>query len=151
MSVVILYGTETGTAEDVSDAVADVIAEHAEVESFDMTDYAIEDLDPANFYVIICSTYGDGELPSSALPFFDDLDDETPDLTGLRFAVFGLGDQVYEDTFNRGGEICAEKLSALGATQVGPHGRHDASSTDKPKDLAEEWAGQIIELTGSST
>lgn len=146
MPVVILYGTETGTAEDVSDAVADVLAEHADVSSFDMSDYEIDDLNPENFYVIVSSTYGDGELPSSALPFFDDLDEVTPDLTGIRFAVFGMGDRVYEDTFNRGGEICAEKLTALGAEQVGDHARHDASSSIKPKDQAQDWAKTIVEF-----
>ncbi|WP_332838697.1 flavodoxin domain-containing protein [Nocardia bovistercoris] len=37
-------------------------------------------------------TYGDGEFPTGAEPFFDALDRRMPDLTGLPFAVFGLGD-----------------------------------------------------------
>lgn len=140
MAAVILYGTETGTAELVADAIADVLAADFDPSVYDMADYAAEDLDTDDFLVIVCSTYGEGELPSGALPFADELDEEKPDLTGQRFAVFGMGDSVYDDTYNRGGEIMAEMLTKLGAAQVGEHFRHDASSTVKPVDAGKEWA-----------
>ena len=143
MGVVILYGSETGTCEVVADHIADVFAQLGDTAVYDMSEFDIADLDPADFHVIVCATYGDGELPTGALPFFEDLDDQQPDLTGLRFAVFGLGDSVYDETFNRGGEIAAEKLSALGAVQEFEHGRHDSSGPVKPKDQAVEWAEKI--------
>lgn len=140
MATVILYGTETGTAELVADSIADVLAADFDPSIYDMTEFSPEDLDADDFLVVICSTYGEGELPSGALPFADELDDVDPDLSGLRFAVFGMGDSVYDDTFNRGGEIMADMLTKRGATQVGEHFRHDASSTVKPTAAAEEWA-----------
>lgn len=140
MAAVILYGTETGTAELVADAIADVLATDFDPSIYDMTDFAAEDLDTEDFLIVVSSTYGEGELPSGALPFADELDDVKPDLSGMRFAVFGMGDSVYDDTFNRGGEIMAEMLTKLGATQVGEHHRHDASSTIKPTAAASEWA-----------
>ncbi|MFT4085808.1 MAG: flavodoxin domain-containing protein [Gordonia sp. (in: high G+C Gram-positive bacteria)] len=143
MAAVILYGTETGTGELVADAIADVLAADFDPSIYDMSDYAAEDLDTEDFLVVVCSTYGEGELPSGALPFAEELDEEKPDLAGLRFAVFGLGDSVYDDTFNRGGEIMAEKLTALGATQVGEHFRHDSSSAVKPAKAGEEWAAEL--------
>ncbi|WP_026917336.1 flavodoxin domain-containing protein [Gordonia shandongensis] len=146
MAAVILYGTETGTGELVADAIADVLAADHDPSIYDMAEFAAEDLDPADFLVVVCSTYGEGELPSSALPFADELDEEEPDLSGLRFAVFGLGDSVYGDTYNRGGEIMAGKLTALGAVQVGEHFRHDASSTVKPTKVAAEWAESLPAL-----
>ena len=99
--------------------------------------------------MVVCSTYGEGELPTGAEPFAEALDDEKPDLTGLRFAVFGLGDSVYDETFNRGGEIMAEKLTELGASQVGEHGRHDMSSKVPAKVQAKEWAEGITKVIGS--
>ena len=45
MSVVILYGSETGTAELVSDAISDVLAGQHDVSMYDMSDFAVEDLD----------------------------------------------------------------------------------------------------------
>ncbi|MDH3047358.1 flavodoxin domain-containing protein [Gordonia alkanivorans] len=144
MSVVILYGTETGTGELVADAIADALNQH-DPSIYDMSEYAVEDLDPADFLVIVCSTYGEGELPTGAEPFADELESVNPDLSGLRFAVFGLGDSIY-DTFNRGGEIVAEMLTKRGAVQVGEHARHDSSSSVKPAKQAEEWAEGIADL-----
>lgn len=138
MRVVILFGSELGTSETVADCVADELSSH-DVSIYDMTDFDPGDLDRTDFHIIICSTSGDGDLPTGAEPFFDILDATGPDLTGLRFAVFGLGDSVYGDTFNRGGEIAAEKLTLHGAIQVGEHARHDASTPVNPKDMAREW------------
>ncbi|MBA4025934.1 MAG: nitric oxide synthase [Gordonia sp.] len=146
MSVVILYGSETGTAELVSDAISDVLSQQHDVSMYDMTDFAVEDLSSDDFYVVVCSTYGEGELPTGAEPFAEGLDDEKPELDGVRFATFGLGDSVYDDTFNRGGEIIAEKLVDLGASQVGEHGRHDASSKVAAKVQAAEWAAEISKV-----
>ncbi|MCX2964629.1 flavodoxin family protein [Gordonia aquimaris] len=146
MSVVILYGTETGNCELVADAIADVLAAEHDPSIYDMSEFAVEDLDPADFLIAVCSTYGEGELPTGAEPFADELDEVNPDLTGLRFALFGLGDTVYGETFNRGGEIIASMLVSRGATQVGEHARHDNSSAIKPAKLAEEWARGISGL-----
>ncbi|MCM6777171.1 flavodoxin family protein [Nocardia sp. CDC159] len=143
MRIVILFGTEMGTAELAADAIADVLATAHDVAIYDMSDFDVDDLDTGDFHVLVCSTYGTGELPTGAEPFFDQLDDRLPDLTGLRFAVFGLGDSVYGDTFNRGGEICAEKFRARGAVQVGEHGRHDNSGLARPQDQAREWAQRL--------
>ncbi len=66
MSVVILYGTETGNGELVADAIADTLAADHDPSIYDMSEYAVEDLDPEDFLVIVCSTYGEGELPTGA-------------------------------------------------------------------------------------
>ncbi len=137
--VVILFGSEMGTSEAVAECVADELSAY-DVSVYDMTDFDPGDLTADDFHIVVCSTYGDGDLPTGAEPFFDRLDATTPDLTGLRFAVFGLGDTVYGDTYNRGGEIAAEKLAACGATQVGEHGRHDASTEVRARDMARAWA-----------
>ncbi|MBF6300863.1 flavodoxin domain-containing protein [Nocardia amamiensis] len=143
MRVVILFGTEMGTAESAADSIAAELSGAHDVSVHDMTDFDIEDLDVRDFHVIVCSTYGDGDLPTGAEPFADALDRHAPELTGLRFAVFGLGDTVYGDTFNRGGEIIAEKLIARGATQVGEHARHDASTEVRVKHMAQQWAATL--------
>ncbi|MEV0299323.1 flavodoxin domain-containing protein [Nocardia sp. NPDC050710] len=150
MRVVILFGSEMGTAEGVADGVAAELSGAHDVSVYDMTDFDVDDLDAHDFHVIVCSTYGDGELPTGAEPFFDALDARAPDLTGLRFAVFGLGDSVYGDTFNRGGEIAAERLTDRGATQVGEHGRHDASTGVRPGEMARDWARALPILVFAS-
>ncbi|MEU4315681.1 flavodoxin domain-containing protein [Nocardia sp. NPDC024068] len=138
MRVVVLFGSEMGTAEKVAEGMADELSGH-EVTVVDMSEFDPGELDPATFHIVVCSTYGEGDLPTGAEPFFEALDAGRPDLTGLRFAVFGLGDSVYDSTFNRGGEIAAAKLTARGAVQIGEHGRHDASGEIKPATMGREW------------
>lgn len=151
MSVVILYGTETGNSELVADAIADVLAAEHDPSIYDMSEFAVDDLDPSDFLIIVCSTYGEGELPTGAEPFAEEITETTPDLSGIRFAVFGLGDTIYGETFNRGGELMAELLTRQGATQVGQHFRHANSSSIKPAKAAAEWAESLTGVIGGVT
>ncbi|MBT8766514.1 flavodoxin domain-containing protein [Metapseudomonas boanensis] len=143
MKIQVLFGTETGNAEMVSDDIVDALAHEIDISAADMSKFQISELSPENFYIIVCSTYGDGELPNSAQPFFSALGAQKPDLTGLRFAVFGLGDSFYA-TYNRGSEIISEQLVELGANQIGERGLHDASSGELPGDIAMQWAKEIL-------
>jgi len=135
---VVLFGTESGNAETVAeDFVADLEA-HGSVELADMTDFDIADFNPDDSYIVVCSTHGDGELPSGAWPFFRALEERSPDLTGIRYRIFGLGNSTYE-IYSHGSEIIDEKLRELGAERIGVYGRHDASDGSLPNDTALQW------------
>lgn len=151
MAIVILYGTESGTAEFVSADLADRLEGVDSVLVSDMSDYSVEDLTPEDFYVIVCSTHGEGSLPESAQPFYDSLTAEAPDIVGLRYAMFGMGDSSYEETYSTGSETIDAKLAELGGIRVGEYGRHDASSQDAASDVALEWVEGIIPLVSSGT
>lgn len=146
MSVHIYYGSSTGTAESAANSVYDVFKAAGPVELHDMMDGETDALDPAEFHVFVCATYGEGELPAGSDEFFETLREEAPDLAGLRFAVFGLGDSIYVDTFNFGGKSIVADLTKLGAELVGERFRHDNSSTDDANEKAVEWAAGIIPL-----
>jgi len=143
MNIKVIYGTETGNAEMVADDIVEALSDDFDIESADMSKVSITDVSAENFYFVVCSTYGDGELPNSAKPLFDSLERHKPDLTGVRFAVFGLGDSFYA-TYNKGSEIIANAFTALGASQVGERGLHDATSGDLPGDVALPWAKQVL-------
>lgn len=143
MNILILFGTETGNAEMVADDLADAMGADYPTQVRDMAAFDPATLNPQDFHVIVCSTYGDGELPNSAQPFHAALQGQRPDLAGLRFATFGLGDSFYE-TFNRGSRIIADALVELGAQQIGEHGQHDASSGELPGDAALAWAKGLL-------
>jgi MioC protein len=143
MNFHVLYGTETGNAEMVADDIVEVLQSDVSIESTDMSKFHVSELTAETFYFVVCSTYGDGELPHSAQPFFETLKNTRPDLSGLRFAVFGLGDNFYE-TYNRGSEIIANALTDLGAIQIGERGLHDASTGQLPGDIAMPWAKEIL-------
>lgn len=142
--VVVLYGTESGNAELVAEEVVEAIETRVPAEMVDMSDPAALPLLPERFYLVVCSTHGDGELPTGALPFAEALDRDRPSLDGVRYAMFGLGDSSYE-TYSRGSELIDERLAALGASRTGSYGRHDASSRDVPSDLAIAWANEVLD------
>ena len=141
---VVLYGTESGNAEMVADDIVDELGADREAEAVDMADFDLADFDAADAYIIVCSTHGDGELPSSARPFFEALEADGPDLTGVHYSIFGLGNSSYE-TYSHGSEIIDEKLTALGAERVGVYGRHDAVDGSLPNDEALEWLQGVLE------
>lgn len=141
-NVVILFGTESGNSELVAEDIAEDLSS---AEVVDMSDFELSDFDAENFYIVVCSTHGDGELPSGARPFFAALESEAPDLAGIRYSVFGLGDSSY-DTYSHGSEIIDEKLTELGATRVGVYGRHDASDGSLANDPAVEWSKTLMEF-----
>ncbi|XHB98365.1 flavodoxin domain-containing protein [Nitratireductor sp. ac15] len=146
MNITVLYGTETGNAEMLAeDVMAELEGEH-DVECSNLSDFAPDAFDARRLYLIVCSSYGDGELPASAQPFADALQANMPDLTGVHFGIFGLGDTEYEETFGFGSKTLSELLSARGAVQIGERITHDASGSDMAEDLAFPWAAQIVAL-----
>lgn len=143
MNVLVMFGTETGNAELVAEEIAESVGgEAAAVQISDMADVDPGTLRDFDLLVVVCSTYGEGELPSSAQPFHDSLLAQAPDLAGIRVATFGLGDTSY-DTFNSGSETITSALVASGAVRVGGLGTHDASSAVDMVDAARAWADGI--------
>jgi MioC protein len=145
MDLHVIYGTESGGGELTAEDIAEALSDRFTTTSTNMSDVDITTLDSSAFYVVVCSTYGEGELPFSAKPFFDALSAERPDLSGLRYAVFGRGDSAYLKTYSRGSEIIDELLTELGAERVGEYGRHDAGDWDVDDDLAIDWANGVVE------
>ena len=144
MRIVILYGTETGNAEMLAEDLAAGLKRAHAVEVANM-----QDADPSVFerdalFLIVSSSYGDGELPASAKDFVAALEAERPDLSGRRFAIFGLGDTQYAETFGFGSKRIEELLVALGATRVGERVMHDASGQDLPEDTAAAWLDGVL-------
>jgi MioC protein len=150
MNILVLYGTETGNAEECSTAVAEILGAHADVATFDMNDFSADRfLDTAADYVVfVTATHGDGELAGGGATFFEALTANKPALSDTKFAVFGLGDSYYT-TYNRAGEIVVETMTGFGAEQVVPLARHDASSGEDPQEQASEWAQELADVIGA--
>lgn len=145
MKIFVLYGTESGNSELIAqDLSAKLNADNHPSEVSDLQDFAPSSIVPENFYIIVCSTHGDGELPNTAIEFFEQLSEYDGDLSGVRYAMFGLGDTFYEETYSQGSEHIDRRLHDLGAERVGEYGRHDASSWDLPSDVALEWLPSIL-------
>ncbi len=144
MRIVIVFGTESGNAELISDEIADAIGDRFTAITRDMAELQPAELSPDDFHLVVCSTHGEGELPSGAVPFAAALEREQTDLRGVRYAMFGLGDSSY-DHYARGSEIIDGLLGARGAERCGPYGRYDASSPEDPVQLGTQWARDVLE------
>lgn len=143
-TVTILFGTESGNSEMVADDISKALEDNGiKSEVFDMEDYDVGDLGMREMVIIVSSTYGEGDLPQTALPFFKALNELKPDLSSTRFAAFGLGDSTY-DTYNRGISTLVSAFADLGATQVGETGRHDADSGLDASDVAVPWINDLF-------
>ncbi|MDK6274677.1 cytochrome P450 [Pseudoglutamicibacter cumminsii] len=146
----ILYGTESGNAELVAEELAEFLSAQPDLEVKNLSEITPGELSTDRFYMVICSTYGDGEVPTSALAFYEQLVRDGADLSGVRFAVFGLGDASYAKTYSRGSELVAEAMEKNGASRLGEYGRHDAGGLIPADEAACEWAEGILSTVGAA-
>jgi sulfite reductase (NADPH) flavoprotein alpha-component len=117
--LLILYGSQTGTAE----GVARRTAKAASAKGFAPKVLSLEKYESINLadeenVLLITSTYGDGEPPDSAQAFWQWLSgDSAPSLKNARFSVLALGDTNYP-LFCEFGKRCDERLEQLGARRI---------------------------------
>src|SRR5437762_9514404 len=147
MKISILVGTMTGTAQ--------LCAQEMEL-ALDDGDKRVETLlmdrlDSSLFsregvFLICTSTYGQGDVPDNAKALYDDLQAKRPNLSHVRYGVFGLGDRTYAETFNFGGKRFDEILAELGAQRIGERVQHDASSGELPEETAQDWSMEWLTL-----
>ncbi len=141
MKLTILVGTMTGTAQLVAQELELVWdGDDVEVETLLMDDLDASVFGREGLFLLCTSTYGQGDVPDNSKKLFDDLATKRPDLAGVRYGVFGLGDRTYAETFNFGGMKFDTLLGDLGAKRIGERVQHDASSGVLPEEKAEEWA-----------
>ncbi|WP_415401534.1 flavodoxin domain-containing protein [Tateyamaria sp. SN3-11] len=145
MKIGLYYGSETGNSEMLCEDIEAELGAGYDCHIDSLADVDPSALDKDTFYIFVTSTYGNGDLPSTALPFEEALKADAPDLSGIRFAMFGLGDQVFSETFNHGSLKLSQMLIAQKAVMIGERGLHDASGFEMPEDIALPWVAGIME------
>ena len=143
----ILVGTMTGTAEMVAEEMSDALGEagfEVTVKPMDGLDAAV--LAPAGLYLVVSSTYGQGDVPDNAMNLYNDLCAKKPDLKHVRYGVFSLGDRTYAETFNPGGKKFDAILEQGGARRIGTVFTHDASAGTVPEDEGVKWVKDWAKL-----
>ncbi len=123
--LLVAYGSRTGNAEFLARDLGDQARQHgllADVRV--MSDLTPADLQAATRVLMICSTYGEGDMPDNAeslwqqlLPSSDEHSQREADFSQIGFAVLALGDLGYE-TFCQAGKNWDAKLAQLGAKRV---------------------------------
>jgi sulfite reductase alpha subunit-like flavoprotein len=103
-----LYGSETGTAEEVAFKIhGTLLKQHLNCLISSMDDYDISLLPSETCIVWVVATAGEGEVPSSMKKLWNFLLKKSlssDSLQGVSSAVFGLGDSSYEK-FNAAGRF----------------------------------------------
>jgi MioC protein len=145
--VIILVATMSGTAEMIADELLDRVEDSgAECKIIRMEKATVSHLQSADRVVICSSTYGTGDVPDNGQPFYNSLNQDRPDLSGLHYGVIALGDSQYPQTFAFGGKKFDELFTALGATRVGERLVIDARAGGYPEEVAGDWLEDWLEL-----
>ena len=144
--VTVLYGTESGNSEGLADQASKKLKSAGyKAKVVNMADYAVKDLAKEEVLLTICSTWGDGDPPSSAEPFFDAIKaDGAPEMEKTKFSVLSLGDTSYEKFCQCGKDLDA-RFEQLGATRLSSRVDSDVEY-EKP---FEEWADAVLKALGA--
>jgi MioC protein len=147
LDITILVGTMTGTAQLVAQELELAWGDddtHVETLLMDQTDVSV--FGHAGVFLVCTSTYGQGDVPDNAKAFYEALATQRPDLSRVRYGVFGLGDRTYAETFNFGGKRFDTLLAELGAQRIGERVQHDASSGVLAEETAAVWGADWLTL-----
>jgi sulfite reductase (NADPH) flavoprotein alpha-component len=145
--VLILYGSQTGTAE----GIAKKTAKFAETKGFapkilSMEKYASIDLAAEENVLVITSTYGDGDPPDNAQGFWSWLSaDAAPRLEKTSFSVLALGDTNYPQ-FCEFGKRCDTRFEQLGAKRFSNRVDCDVDY----EDAAKAWIEAVFAALGET-
>ncbi len=140
-SLTVLFGSQTGNARHLAEALAkDAQGKGIVANVLDMADYKTTQLKNEQYLIIVTSTYGEGEPPENAVGFYNFLySKKAPKLTGLKYAVLGLGDTSYQ-FFCKTAQDFDQRLAELGAVAV-----HDRAELDVDYDAAAKtWSDALV-------
>lgn len=141
----LLFGTQTGNAE----MVAEDAATSARAMGMDARVQAMDDVDMAALaamrrVIVVCSTYGEGEMPDNTQLFWEALSATTaPRLEEMQFGVLALGDTGY-DGYCQAGKLLDTRLEQLGARRLTARIDCDVDY----EDAAAGWIGATLPLVG---
>ena len=140
MEILLIVGSEMGNAEMVGDLVKDELEERGhEVEMVTSGDVDELGLTDRELVLIVTSTTGLGDVPQNIEPLYDELVEQRPDLSGVRYGLVGMGDRNYKDTYCGGPKRMDAIFRELGATHVGEALLLDATDHPAPDEDAIAW------------
>ena len=118
-SLAILFGSQSGNSEELAAKLAKQAADYGlEGTVYDMDGFDFSSLSGMKRVLIVCSTWGEGEMPDNAEDLWQ-ISTKSPggSLSGVHYSVCALGDTSYE-LFCESGKEWDEQFEKLGATRL---------------------------------
>ncbi|MFT9008031.1 MAG: flavodoxin domain-containing protein [Bifidobacterium sp.] len=125
--ITILSASETGNSRGVAeDLLATVQPIFSNVRLVDSIDYEFEDFAREDILIMVTSTQGEGEPPFEAEDLYDFImGKDAPKLSDMSYAVLGLGDSAYGESYNLMARQFDARYEQLGARRMMKHGECD--------------------------
>ncbi|KDQ16442.1 hypothetical protein BOTBODRAFT_107008 [Botryobasidium botryosum FD-172 SS1] len=150
-SLLVLYGSETGTAQDAAERIGrEALRYHFRTRVVAMDEYSIHTLVDETLVVFVCATTGNGVEPRNMTALWRALlrSDLPEDLFDhMYFAVFGLGDSGY-DRFCWAGKKLHRRLLALGGKEIVERADADDQHYMGIDGTLDPWINQLFSALG---
>ncbi len=152
----ILYASDNGNAEGLAKRLgARSRARSLKATVLAMDEYPMEDLTTEENLVLMTSTAGQGEFPQNGRAFWETVKNATDiDITGVSYAVFGLGDSHYwprkDDKiyYNKPGIDLDARMTVLGGKRLTEVGLGDDQDPDGYQTGYAEWEPKLWKALG---
>ncbi|WP_145555348.1 FMN-binding protein MioC [Yersinia canariae] len=142
--ITLISGSTLGSAEYVAEHLAEKL-EEAGFSTETLHGPELDELTLDGMWLVITSTHGAGDLPDNLQPLLEQIEEQKPDLSQVRFGAVGLGSSEY-DTFCGAVRKLDQELIALGAKRLGDILEIDVIQHEIPEDPAEVWVKNWINL-----
>jgi len=118
-SLILLFGSQSGNSEGLAAKISkDAKSYGLEGEVHDMDGFDFNSLSGKKRVLIVCSTWGEGEMPDNAEDLWQfSISDSASRLDGVYFGICALGDTSYE-FFCQSGKDWDDQFEKLGATRI---------------------------------
>lgn len=139
--LLVLYGSNMGTAERLAKELADIARLHGIRSEVAALNDRLGHLPKEGALIIVTSSYN-GKPPGNARQFVQWLEQAGPgELSGVHYSVFGCGDHNWASTYQDVPRFIDEQLAEKGAARFSLRGEADASG-DFEKQF-EAWKSQM--------
>ncbi|MGE4802143.1 FMN-binding protein MioC [Yersinia hibernica] len=142
--ITLISGSTLGSAEYVAEHLAEKL-EEAGFSTETLHGPELDELTLDGMWLIITSTHGAGDLPDNLQPLLEQIEEQKPNLSQVRFGAVGLGSSEY-DTFCGAVRKLDQQLITQGAMRVGDILEIDVIQHEIPEDPAEIWVKNWINL-----
>lgn len=151
-NVMVLYGSETGTAATLAQVFANEFKRRGiRAKCLAMDELDFDELPKQTQVFCVVATCGQGEFPSNCRDFWKAISDPSlPSdlLKDTKFAVFGLGDSSYV-YFNESAKKFYNRFKELGGATVSNLGMGDEKDEDHYETRWNEWLPELWNELGT--